>query len=348
MPDPEQADLAEFQELGDIEALQKVNERLQRQLRDAKHKTMDLVDAVYEGAKDATTSAGRAQKIASPKRDSRKKRAEVAWVVCTDWHFGKQSPTFDRKVAADRVRAYAQKVEEMTAIERADHPVDECHVLFVGDFTEGLGIFPGQAYEVDGTLFEHMMSAARTAEEFLQHMLRIFPTVHVWCQTGNHGRIGKRGDMPRGDNTDRLLYRIVADRLTGQDDKRLVWHMPTNWYTICQTGNYKALLIHGDQIKSFGGTPVFAILKKANSWASGVIPTFRDVYMGHFHVDLKLSLANGVGKVFVSPSIESDSAFAAEVVAAAGSPAQRLCFVDPHRGRVTTERLIWLAEDGVR
>jgi hypothetical protein len=53
-------------------------------------------------------------------------------------------------------------------------------------------------------------------------------------------------------------------------------------------------------------------------------------------------MANGRGRVFVNPSIESDSAYAKEFVAATGTPGQRLNFVDPERGRVTSERVIWL------
>ncbi|MGH2866201.1 MAG: hypothetical protein ACRDNK_01350 [Solirubrobacteraceae bacterium] len=275
-----------------------------------------------------------------PKADRRSKRAEVALLAASDWHVGKQTVSFSSDVAEQRIQALAEKVARITEIERADHPVRECHLLLCGDFTDGVMVFPGQPFEIDSTLFTQMFRAANILEGLLRSLLETFPNVTVWAQTGNHGRIGHKGDMPRGDNTDRLLYRIVRERLGGE--VRIAWHEPESWYTIVTIGDYRALLVHGDQVKSFGGTPVFAILKKANSWASGVLPAFRDVWMGHFHTDLRLSLSNGRGRVFVSPSIESDSAYAAEVVAAAGVPAQRLCFVDPERARVTSERLIWL------
>ena len=41
-------------------------------------------------------------------------------------------------------------------------------------------------------------------------------------------------------------------------------------------------------------------------------------------------------------SPESDNGYAKEFVAAVGKPSQRLHFVDPARGRVTSEHTLWL------
>jgi hypothetical protein len=73
-----------------------------------------------------------------------------------------------------------------------------------------------------------------------------------------------------------------------------------------------------------------------------VLPAFTDVMMGHFHQPLSIPLANGKGRVFVNPSLESDSAYAQEFVAATGTPGQRLNFIDPMKGRTTSERVVWL------
>lgn len=333
-------DVTEFEEIADSDELRKALERTQQQLAASKAKAEALVAAVYVAATDAYLAVGPAPAVPKPVKDKRTKRHEVAILPVSDWHVGKQTDSFNSKVAAKRVDMLADKVVEMTDIERSDHPVPECHVMLTGDFIDGVMIFPGQAFEIDSTLFAQMFTAAGILESMLRRLLATFERVVVWEQTGNHGRIGKRGEMPRGDNTDRMMYRIVKERFA--DESRIVWHERERWYTIVEIGQYRSLLVHGDQIKSFGGTPVFAILKKCNSWASGVLPPFRDVWMGHFHTDLKLSLSNGRGRVFVSPSIESDSAYAAEVVAAAGVPSQRFCCVDPRKARVTSERLLWL------
>ena len=75
--------------------------------------------------------------------------------------------------------------------------------------------------------------------------------------------------MPAGDNVDRMAYRIAGDRF---GDERVSWRTTGDWYQIVEVGNYRALLIHGDEIKSFGGnTPAFGILRKCNQWGTGVV-----------------------------------------------------------------------------
>jgi len=167
-----------------------------------------------------------------------------------------------------------------------------------------------------------------------------FDKVHVVCEYGNHGRLGRKGELPAHDNIDAISYKITADRT--KDLKNVTWQMSSDWYQIVSVGNYKALLVHGDEIKSFGGgTPAFGILRKCNAWATGVVPDFKDVYMGHFHTPMALTMSNG-GRIFVTGSPESENVYAAEFVAAKGHPSQRLHFVDPEHGRVTAEYVVWL------
>jgi hypothetical protein len=331
--------LAELDHIEEADALRATVRDLERRLRRAKAKTEDLVDAVRIGAREAALSTGIPPAVPAPKRDKRSKRPEVALLMLSDWHFGKATRSFNTEVAHQRLQRLAAKIAQIVEIERADHPVRECHVMLGGDMVENTGIFPGQAYEVDSTTFTQLFAAKLALETLLRELSAVFPHLEVWQQFGNHGRIGRKGDYPRTDNLDRLCYAMAQE--TSQ--KRVVWHPPVSWYTIVRVGEYRALLVHGDQIKSFGGnTPAFGILRKMNAWASGVIEPFTDAYMGHFHQSLVLPLAHGRGRVFVNPSIESDSEFAREFVAATGTPGQRLNFVDAERGRVTSERVLWV------
>jgi len=337
-------ELAEFEALAELEALRAANRTLELKLKNAKAKTEDLVQAVYQGAKDASLIQRKPPEVPRPKPDRRTKRAEVALLHLSDLHFGKRTPSFNSDVAADRLAVLGMKVAKITEIERADHPVRTACLLLGGDLAENLGIFPGQAYEVDSSTFEQMFAAVNALVGLISVLLGVFHSLAVYEVPGNHGRIGRKGDYPRSDNIDRMIGAILRERVKGYErEARLRWHEPDGWFNIVTAGNYRALLVHGDQIKSFGGnTPAFGILRKANAWASGVLPPFTDMYMGHFHQSLVLPLANGKGRVFVVPSIESDSPYAKEFVAATGTPAQRLNFIDPDKGRVTSERLIYL------
>lgn len=340
-------DLSEFAALTEVDELRRVVSDLQAKLRRAQAKSADLVQAVYEGAKDAAVVLGNPPPISKPRKDARKGHAEVALLHVSDWQYGKVTQSFNPRVADVRVDKLAGLVVRLANIERADHPVRECHVMLGGDLAEGVAIFPGQPFETDGGLFQQIMGVSSAGERLLRTLLADFEHVHVWEEPGNHGRLGRKGDHPAEDSADLLIYRLIRERLKPyEDDGRLVWNETQGWHSIVTIGAYRALLVHGDEVRSFGGqTPAFGIAKKVNAWATGVVAPFTDAYMGHWHQPLVIPLAHGKGRVFVNPSIESDNVYAHEFVGASGTPGQRLNFVSPKRGRVTTERLVWLDED---
>jgi hypothetical protein len=332
-------ELKGFEQLDELEQLRQALTRSQLALARAKAKTADLIEAVHLGAREAAIAVGSPLAPPAPK-ERRVRRAEMALLLLSDWHVGKATSSYNTRVAEKRVLELGEKVLKIVKIERADHPVRECHALLAGDFVENLNIFPGQAYEVDSSMFTQLFAAANMLEGLLRTLLSSFETVHVWTQTGNHGRIGRKGDNPRRDNVDRVLYEVVRERF---GTSRMVWHPSESWFTIVEAGNYRALMVHGDQIKSFGGnTPAFGITRKVNAWATGVLPPFTDCMMGHYHSPIALPIANGKGRTFVNPSIESDSDFAREFVASTGTPGQRLFFVEPLKGRLTSERILWV------
>jgi hypothetical protein len=316
--------------------------RANRTIVRLRSKEADLVEAVYQGARDAAVLVGAAAPVARNARD-RRRSPEVALLHLTDWQLGKRTESYDSSVCEDRVRTAVSKTVKLTEIQRADHPVRECHVMLGGDMVENVSIFPGQPYEVDSTAFEQVFRAAALIEQVVLSLLESFEKVTVHEVAGNHGRIGRKGDSPREDNLDRIVYRIARERLPNQPNLR--WLTGDTFYAVVEIGEYRALLVHGDQVKSFGGNvPAYGIMRKANSWASGAIPEqFADMYLGHMHQPMTLQMANG-GMVRMTPSTESGSAYAREFMAAHGRPAQRLCFVDPRKGRVTADYLLWLDE----
>ena len=333
--------VVEAQHETELVELRQALARAQRAAAKKQVATEELVAAVYQASRDAFLAHGPAPKITAPKVDRRSSRAEVALLHLTDWQLGKRTSTFNIDTCRKRVMLAAQRTVELTEIQRAHHPINECRLMLGGDMIEGVGIFPGQAFEVEAAGFEQVVACAALIEAVVAYLLEHFTTVIVEEEIGNHGRLGRKGDHPHGDNLDRMTYTLARARF---DNKRLNWRpFAGGLGTHVTIGNYVALLVHGDEFKSFGGnTPAFGILRKCNAWASGVVEPFNDVYIGHFHTPMALTLANA-GRAFVTGSPESDNEYAKEFVAAVGKPSQRLHFVAPDLGRVTAEYTLWLA-----
>jgi len=314
----------------EIIELKRALETTQRSLAKAKRRTEDMVDSVYEAAKEASLIQPRI--AVKPYKAGKSNKAEVALVHLTDWQAGKVSVSFNMEVLRKRIDQMIEKVVALTNVQRAHHPVNDCVLVLGGDMVEGLSVFPGQQWEVEAHLFEQMFTVASIIQQAVHTLSAEFSKVHVVCEYGNHGRLGRKGDMPSADNVDRMAYKIASERCAHL--KNVTWQQSADWYQVATIGNYKLLIVHGDEMPSFN-----CILRKVNTWATFI--DFHDCIMGHFHTPSNFTMANG-GRVWVTGSPESDNQYAKSFIAAVGKPSQRLMFVDPVKGRVTCEYVCWL------
>ena len=72
------AELPEGIESDDVVELRKALVRTQKQLKDAKNRTEELVDATIQATKDATIAMGAITPVSQPVIDKRKKSTEIA------------------------------------------------------------------------------------------------------------------------------------------------------------------------------------------------------------------------------------------------------------------------------
>lgn len=317
----------------ELDELRAANTRLQRKLKRRADAREELRDEVYRAARDAAVTVGPPRYIPPPKTRG-KGRPEVALVHLTDWQDGKLTATYNMDICRSRVLQAVHKTISLTELHRHGCPVQECHVMLGGDMIENCAIFPGQAWEVEAGAFEQVFHAAALIRDALATLAGHYDRVVVHWVTGNHGRIARKGDHPKGDNFDRFVYEVARQ---ADAPGNVEWRDTTNWYTHVIIGEYRALLVHGDQV---GVAPV-TIQNKVTRWASGTLDPFLDCYIGHRHHVKVLELPAG-GRVFMTSSTESGSEYGREMVGADGPPTQRLNFVSPSRGRVTAEYLLEL------
>lgn len=313
--------------------------RARRQLATKDAKQAEMVAAVYTAAKDAAFSYPR-DTPPRPRRVKTSASEEVALLHLTDWQYGKHTESYSREIAEERIELAVTKTVEITNLHRATRPIDTVHVMLGGDMIEGMTIFPGQVHEIEAGLYDQVFGVSHLMSAQIRRLLDNFRNVVVWEEYGNHGRIGRYGELPGSENLDRMAYTIARGHLGKHPN--LTWHPATSWHQIVKIGNYNALLVHGDEIRSFGGNhPSYGIVKKVQAWQAGVVAPFTDAYMGHFHRPDTYTLASG-GSVYITGSAESGNEYAREFMAATGRPSQRLHFVDPDLGRVTSEYRLWL------
>jgi hypothetical protein len=321
-------------ETPEVIALRAANKTLQRQLTAAKVKSADLVQAVYAAAYDAAVTIGHPPKPPKPIRVKVAGNPHVALIHTTDWQGGKETKDYNLDVLGSRLTQMMDKVEVLT--QRHGHPVNECTILFGGDDIEGVTIFPSQPFEVHAGLYEQVFAVVRYKRMVVDRALTMFDKVNVRRKWGNHGRIGKFGDLPDTDNLDLMADTFAAEAY--RDNPRVEWaHDNFDYVQQFSIGNYRAALLHGNEFyRSFSSQ---RIVQKVTAWQT--MYDFGDVYLGHFHRSDVYGLPNGT-RVYMTGSPESSNSYAADQLAAQSTPSQRLHFVDPEAGRVQSEHVLWL------
>lgn len=336
--------LGEFAEQRtEVDALRDANIVLQQKLREAKNRNERLVDAVQEAAYSAMVSLGGVKPIRPPAKSKLTTNPEVAMWVMGDWQLGKKTTDYNTEVAKERVTRFTEKAIKITGMVRASRPVEHCVITFGGDMIEGACFqFPSQPFEIDSTIFDQYVNTSRLMADVVREALSTYQTVEVVAEYGNHGRMGsKRDSLPRSDNVDRMCFALSREILGEQE--RLIWNDSEEDIQRVEIGNYRALLIHGDEVGRGGFASPMTLVRHADRWASGAYPwEFTDVLIHHYHQHQEWGMANGRGHVYMTGSTESSNRYARDTMASSAVPSQRLHFVDPEQGRVTAVYQIYV------
>lgn len=325
----------------EIVELRKALNKTQAQLAAAKIRNDQLVTATQQGAYEAMITLGKVPSVPTPKKDARKIKPEVALIHSTDWQGAKVTTSYNSEIMRQRVLQFADKIVHLTDLQREHHPVKECVVMFGGDMVEGLFNYPAQLWQIDSSLFGQFTQVSRLMVDFVRIMLANFEKVTVVAEWGNHGRIGgKRAEVPKNDNVDRMCYEFARTILA--DEKRLTWDDCPEDIQEVKVGNYRALLMHGDELGRSGFASPSAWIAGANRWKAGAHDyDFHDIYLGHYHRHAQEPIQKNYN-IYWTGSTESDNRYARDSMAASGMPSQRLHFVDPDKGRVTAQYQVWL------
>ena len=329
--------MSEFELQSEIESLRAALISTQRQLHMQKLRNEVLVEATLQAAKEAVIALG-GLKIPKAPKPSAKTNELVALLHLTDWQGGKLTTSYSSEVMEQRVNTIVEKAISIAALHNVKK---KCVVLLGGDMVEGLFNFPTQPFEIDSTIFTQFVTVSNLLVASVLALSAHFEQIEVIAEWGNHGRIGSvRNAIPRSDNIDRMCYHLARTLL--EKNPRVKWEDSVEDIQRVEIGNYRALLIHGDEIGRNGFASKNMIVAHVNRWKSGAYPwKFQDVYCGHYHNHYEESLADGIGAVYGTGSTESDNRYAREQLAASAQPSQRLHFIDADWGRVVTQFKLW-------
>lgn len=313
--------------------------RLLRELDKAKLSKDELVDALYRAVADNVQGIA-FKPVPKPSISQGKKHEETAIIVFSDLQLGQVTASYNTQVAEERVQRYADKIEKLVAIQRADHPVRNAKLYMLGDLVEGELIFPHQPHQIDQSLFsQSVREGPRIVSDFIRRMLAIFDgRIDVVSVPGNHGDVGgaSRKAYNPETNFDRILSSVVEQLFAAAGEKRVTFRVPsgfgrTSFYAVDYVGDVGFMLWHGHQARRSSNSSHLPFYKLVMGWRAGAIPeTFRYSICGHHHVPTMLPM--GPVTHFINGTFASDAEYAIERFASNAGPTQWLLFAMPERG----------------
>ena len=258
---------------------------------------------------------------------------EHAVLILADPHFGELVSSEDTggladcniDLLADRIRhgfSTAADISE-NVIRRAGIPLDDLHVLLMGDNVTGEFIFGSQPFHIDLPLEQQAIIGADLTSRAIMSLADSFERTTVVGVKGNHGEHRQGNKVKSKTNFDRLFYDGLQRRMSLQEDITTI--IPRAWWYVHQINGWGFLMQHKNQGQSSLGTPYYAMdrdEKAMRSMLMNLDKTFFYYLVAHWHHEEEAELP--YGQRIVCPSIVGGTQFSTEELRRSSVP--RLLF----------------------
>ena len=290
-------------------------------------------------------------RIARPRPATPKSGDYVYNLVLGDWQGGEAFTAgdaaglseYNSEIMARRVDMLLEKFFILYEKHKEIWPAKRIIVDLLGDFVEGINIYPGQAFYLDQKGVDQVFTVLDHLTRVVGSLAEVFPNVTCYAVVGNHGRLAK--DAHALDNLDYFLYRILRERF-----KPYFGKAPYRGVKVLVSAGRRMLyeppeipwmvhaLNHGDNLRSQLGVPYYA----ANREVGRIVQNFnRPVSCfkwGHHHVRASQELPN-YGRWMINGSLVGGSPYSVDKMGTATAPSQTLLVLHSDVGVVSEETL---------
>lgn len=244
-----------------------------------------------------------------PSKKSKVKRALN--LVISDTHFGSDIKKEDTGRLdygpVEEARRFAKIIEETIAYKLNHRNETHLNVLLMGDLIENL-----LHDHADGApLTNQFGRALHLLAQGLGHLVNHFPSITVYCTTGNHGRNiarhKQRAVSQKWDSIETMLYIALKSKLSGY--KNINFVIPKTPYLVYEVFGKKIFVTHGDTVLSIGnpGSSIKTggMEDKINA-INASLPDNEEYsvfIVGHHHVASCTHLSNGAVMITNGPLV---------------------------------------------
>lgn len=233
--------------------------------------------------------------------------------------------SYSSDIYRERVKRWTDKVLLFREQDRRSLGLSRLIVHCLGDQVEGESIYPGQPFYLDLNLTEQLFFSVETEASALLALAKEFSEVDVFTVSGNHGRMGKKGDHSVQANIDFIFYRSLKAALANQPN--IHFYISESPSMLVRHGNFHFLLNHGDSAKSWAGIPFYG-LERMYSRLANLYGMKVDVELvGHHHQPCNLS-----GRLLMNGCLPGGSDLSVNRMSVSSIPSQKIFYFHNEHG----------------
>lgn len=255
---------------------------------------------------------------------------EAQVLLISDLQAGQKSATFNSKVLKQEMVLFTEKSLKLCELHRKMRPIKTLHACFLGDIIENMNVPIPKLEELEHVVIDQIFEVAvPILNDLLVSHLQLFDEIKVYCVPGNHGQLQGRRSLSAKTNWDIFVYKTLALGL--KNFEKIQFNIEENeFYHIANIFNTKCLLVHGDQIPSYLGTPFYGIDRRTLRWNVSIPGNWQYCFMGHFHV-CNYIRPSGI-PVFINGTFASGATYPLQRLGLQDDPRQWVLFMSPKRG----------------
>lgn len=246
---------------------------------------------------------------------------------------------YNRDVFELRANILKHKVERIIRGHQQMYPIRTLNILGLGDFVEGMNIYPGQLSHLDMDLMEQVFTGAAKVAEMIVYWTGLVDHINLFGVLGNHGRIGRKGELPVTANMDYLFLKYVELLLKDYVEAGTVTcEFPKSFFQVVERQNHRFFLVHGDDIKGWMSLPWYGAQRAVSKWQELIQERFDYFIFGHHHTTATWE-ANSK-EVIANGSFVGTNEYSAKIMNIGGRPSQILFGLHPRVGLTWRYRLM--------
>lgn len=269
--------------------------------------------------------------------DCKTKSKETMVLLIGDVHAGEEVRSeeimdlnaYDIDIMARRLDHVTETVLKQQKL-MAGFSYDKIQVFLLGDLVSGI---IHEELMRGSVMCEQVIQLADKLAQMFKSLAAEFKVVEVTGVVGNHGRFKKKPYFhQRYDNFDFLVMKMTEMACSG--DKNILFDIPKSIFVTKAIYDWNFLLMHGDNIKSFGGIPFYA-LKRADANLTQILTSQKNLYphytiLGHFHTNANFDKIGG--EIIMNGSLKGTDPYSLGSMTVSGAPKQLLFSVHPSNG----------------